>query len=153
MYSTIKNGFLYYIGTTQSKFDVLKKQILIAIVCKFENIDPEELLNRLQAKKVNNKYMTDLNVDELYGKALSAVKIHWELKYVTSEEEQRAFSQQWKFKQSMLTSYSQHKIGHIEFSPAKQEYESVKEDQMYEISQKCFSGNETHKDHEILQDE
>ena len=66
--------FFYYIGTTQSKFDVLKKQILIVIANKFENIDPEELLNRLQAKKENDKYMADLDVDDLYGKALSTVK-------------------------------------------------------------------------------
>ena len=32
-----------------------------------------------------------------------------------SEEEQRAFSQQWIYKQSMLTPSSQHKIGYIEF--------------------------------------
>ena len=48
IYATIKKGFLYYIGITQSKVDVLKKQILIVIVNKFENIDAEELLNRLQ---------------------------------------------------------------------------------------------------------
>ena len=52
----------------------MKKQILIVIANKFENIDPEELLNRLQAKKENDKYMADLDVDDLYGKALSTVK-------------------------------------------------------------------------------
>ena len=45
---------------------------------KFENIDPEELLHQLQAKKVNNKYMIDLDVNDLYGKALSGVQKHWE---------------------------------------------------------------------------
>ena len=43
IYLTIKKGFLYYIGTTPSKFNVLKKQILIGIANKFENIDPDEL--------------------------------------------------------------------------------------------------------------
>ena len=38
IYSTIKKGFFYYIGTTQSKFDVLKKQILIGIANKLESI-------------------------------------------------------------------------------------------------------------------
>ena len=52
----------------------MKKQKLIAIANKFENINPEELLIQLQAKKVNDKYMTDLDLDYLYGKALGAVK-------------------------------------------------------------------------------
>ena len=39
----------------QLKFNLLKKQILIGIANKFENIDPDELLDRLQAKKMNNK--------------------------------------------------------------------------------------------------
>ena len=43
-----------------------------------------------------------------------------------SNKEQKAFSQQMKFKPSM--SFSQHKIGNITFSPTKQEYELVKED-------------------------
>ena len=54
------------------------KQILIAIANKFENIDPEDLLNRLQAKKVKDKFMAGIDVDDLYGKASSAVKKHWE---------------------------------------------------------------------------
>ena len=51
IYSTIKKGFLYYIGATPSKFNVLKKQILIGIANKFENIDQEKLCNQLQIKK------------------------------------------------------------------------------------------------------
>ena len=89
IYSTIKKGFFYYIGTTQSKFDVLKKQILIEVANKLENIDPQELFDRFQTKKVNDKYMTDIDLDDLYGKALGAVKKHWEQKYVMSEEEKK----------------------------------------------------------------
>ena len=68
----------------------MKKQILIQIANKFENTDPQELLIRLQAKKVKNKYMTDQDLDDLYGKVLGAVKKNWELKYEMSEKEQKA---------------------------------------------------------------
>ena len=122
----------------------MKKQILIAIANKLENIDPQELFNRFQAKKVNDKYMTDRDLDDLYGKALGAVKKHWEQKYVMSEEEKKAFMQQVNFEPSK--SFSQHKIGYIEFLPTKQEYELVKEDWADEKSLKCFSGNETYED-------
>ena len=73
--------------------------------------------------------MTDLDEDDLYGKAWSAVKKYWEQKHVMSEVEQRSFSQQ-----SMLTPSSQYKIGYIEFLPTKQEYELVKENCVDEIS-------------------
>ena len=66
--------------------------------------------------------MTDRDLDDLYGKVLGAVKKHWELKYVMSEEEQRTFSQQWIYKQLMVIPSSQHKIGNIDFLPTKQEY-------------------------------
>ena len=88
---------------------------MIGIVNKFENIDPEELPNRLQAKKVNEKYMADKDLDDLCGKVFSAVKKHWEQKYIMSKEELKVFSQQLKFKQSMSTPSSQHKIGYIQF--------------------------------------
>ena len=55
---------------------MLKEQILIQIANKIENIDPEELLIRFQTKKMNDKYMTDLDVNDLYGKARSAVNKH-----------------------------------------------------------------------------
>ena len=74
IYFTIEKLFFYYIGTTQSKFDVLKKQMLIGIANKFENIDPEELLNRHLTKKMNDTFMAGIDVVDLYGKALSAVK-------------------------------------------------------------------------------
>ena len=38
--------------------------------------------------------MTDLDLDDLYRKTLSAVKQHWGQKYIISEEKQRAFLQQ-----------------------------------------------------------
>ena len=90
-------------------------------------------------------------MDDLNGKVLNAVKKHQKLKYVKSEEEQRVFSQQWIYKQSMLTPYS-HKIGNIDFLPTKQECELVEEDRANEISKKKFTGNETYKDQEIFQD-
>ena len=127
------------------RFDVLRKQILIGIAFKFENIDPQELFIRLQAKKVNDKFMTDLNLDDLYGKALGAVKKHWEL---MSMEEQKAFAQQMKFKHSI--SFSQHKIGNVDFLPTKQEYELIKEDWADEKLLKYFSGNEIYEDYGIF---
>ena len=48
--------------------------MLIGIANKFENIDPEELLNRHLTKKMNDTFMTGIDVVDLYGKALSAVK-------------------------------------------------------------------------------
>ena len=57
--------------------------------------------------------MTDQDLDDLYWKALGAVKKHWEQKYVMSEEETKAFMQQINFEPSM--SFSQHEIGNIDF--------------------------------------
>ena len=48
IYSTIKKGFLYYIGATPSKFNLLKKQILIEVANKFENIDQQKLCYQRQ---------------------------------------------------------------------------------------------------------
>ena len=86
-------------------------QVLIEIENKFVNIDHEELLIWLQAKILNDKCMIDLDVDDLYGKSLSAVKKRWEQKYVMSEEEILAFAKQWTYKQS--TPSSQHKTQDI----------------------------------------
>ena len=78
----------------------MKKQILIGIANKLENIDPKELWNQLQAKKARDidglyekaiSAMANLDVDDLYGKALSAVQKHWDQNYVMSEEEKSAF--------------------------------------------------------------
>ena len=107
-------------------------QILIGIGNKFENIDPEELLHRLQAKKMDNKYVIGLDVDDLYGKALSAVKNHWNQKYVMSKEEEKVFLQLMSTSYSQHN-YSQHKIGYIEFLRTKQKYKFVKEDWADEI--------------------
>ena len=92
---------------------------MIGIANKFENIDPEELVYRLQTKKENDKYMTDQDLDDLCGKALGAVKKHWGQKYVMSVQEQKVFMQQMKFEPSM--SFSRHKIGCIEFLPTDNE--------------------------------
>ena len=35
--------------------------------------------------------MTDLDMDDLNGNALSAIKKHWDQKYIISEEENEAF--------------------------------------------------------------
>ena len=68
-----------------------------------------------------------------------------------SKKEQKAFAQQLKFEPSTFS--SQHKIGFIDFSPTKQEYELMKEDWTDEISQKCFSGNKTYEDYKLFKDE
>ena len=96
--------------------------------------------------------MTDLDVDDIYGKALSAIKKYWNQKYTMSKEEEKVFEQLMS-KPYSQHNYSQHKIGYIEVLPTKQEYELVKEEWADKISQRCFSGNDTYKDHEIFQDE
>ena len=42
--------------------------------------------------------MAGIDVDDLNGKALSAVKYHWEQKYIMSKKEVEAFSEQWIYK-------------------------------------------------------
>ena len=102
--------------------------------------------------------MKTLDVDDLYGKALSAVQKNWNQKYVMSKEEERAFVvqiKQIKHKDSnpmLETPYLQHKLGLIDFLPTKQEYEFVKEDWADEMSLRFFSGKTISEDHEIFKD-
>ena len=74
-------------------------------------------------------------------------------KYIISKEEQNAFAQQLKLKQSMSIPSSQQKIGNIGFSPTRQEYKLVEEDWACELSLKCFSWKETYRDYEMFKDE
>ena len=127
----------------------MKKQILIGIANKFENIDQEKLRHQFQSKKVYDKYMANIDVDDLYGKAISAVQKHWDQNYVMSEEEKKAFVKSCKNKQQDM---SRHKLGFIQFLPIKQEYEFIKEDWADEMSQRFFSENTTSEDHEIFED-
>ena len=46
IYSTIKKRFFCCFGTTQSKFDLLKKQILVEKLHILKSIDPDKLLNQ-----------------------------------------------------------------------------------------------------------
>ena len=68
--------------------------------------------------------MTGIDVDDLYGKAISAVQKHWDQNYVISEEERSGFAHKFIYKvphQEIDFTYSNYKLESLDFLPTKRD--------------------------------